>query len=322
SCVFTNQLPYWLHILDRSAILGSWSRFPIQRTQADAMRAPLCVSVGGTVRICGYLAVPLLVLLSVAGVALACVAPAEPTTLVTSLSGESKSGASITVLEGTKVKDQATLEGKNVGKATGKISYAVYKDSSCKELVTKAGESEFKEGKVPASEEKTLEGGKTYYWQAHYGGDSLNAESTSTCGSEGLNVKAATSISTSLSGESKSGESISVLEGSGVKDKATLSGTNSSSATGTVEYKVYKNSECKELAAATEGSLGGGSAESGEEKLTAGAVYYWQANYEGDSLHQASTSACGKEVLTVKAITTLSTSLSGEEHSGGTITVL
>jgi hypothetical protein len=177
-------------------------------------------------RTSGYLAVPLLVFLAVAGVALACVPPAEPTTLTTSLSGESKSGAEITVLEGAKVKDQATLEGKNAAKATGKISYAVYKDSSCKELVTKAGESEFKEGKVPASEEKTLEGGKVYYWQAHYGGDSLDAESTSTCGKEVLTVKAATSLSTSLSGEGKSGESITVLEESKVKDKATLSDTN------------------------------------------------------------------------------------------------
>ena len=265
-------------------------------------------------RTSGYLAVPLLVFLTAAGVALACVAPAEPTTLTTSLSGESKSGAEITVLEGAKVKDQATLEGKNAAKATGKISYAVYKDSSCKELVTKAGESEFKEGKVPASEEKTLEGGKVYYWQAHYGGDSLDAESTSSCGKEVLTVKAATSLSTSLSGEGKSGESITVLEGSKVKDKATLSGTNSGTATGKVKFKVYKDSECKELATeAGEPSVSGGSAESEEKTLTAGAVYYWQATYEGDSLHQASTSTCGKEVLTVKAATSLSTLLGGED---------
>jgi hypothetical protein len=273
-------------------------------------------------RTVAYLAVLLFLLLSVAGVALACVEPAEPTTLTTSLSGESKSGASITVLEGSKVKDQATLEGKNAAKATGKISYAVYKDSSCKELVAKAGESEFKEGKVPASEEKTLEGGKTYYWQAHYGGDSLNAESTSACGAEVLSVKAATSVSTSLSGESKSGAEITVLEGIGVKDKATLSGTNSATATGKVKFKIYKDSECKELAAETEGSLSGGSAESAEQKLAGGIVYYWVASYEGDSLHQSSTGSCGSERLFVKAPTSLSTSLSGEEESGATITVL
>jgi hypothetical protein len=266
-------------------------------------------------RTASYLAAPLLVFLAATSVALACVGPAEPTTLTTSLSGESKSGESITVLEGSKVKDQATLEGENAAEATGKVIYAVYKDSSCKELVTKAGESEFEEGKVPASEEKTLEGGRVYYWQAHYGGDSLDAESTSACGKEVLTVKAATSLSTSLSGESKSGESITVLEGSKVKDQATLSGTNHATATGKVAYKVYSDSECKELAtAAGEVTVSGGEVPASEEKiLTAGAVYYWQASYEGDSLHQSSTSAC-TEKSTVKAATTIATSFAGEKE--------
>jgi hypothetical protein len=288
------------------------------------MIAPVRALLGRAPRTIGCLAVFFLLVLAATGVALACVAPAEPTTLTTSLSGESKSGGSITILEGSKVKDQATLEGKNAGKATGKISYAVYKDSSCKELVTKAGEFEFKEGKVPASEEKTLEGGKVYYWQAHYGGDSLDAESTSSCGSEVLTIKAATSLSTSLAGEAKSGESLTVLEGTGVKDKATLAGTNASSATGSVEYKVYKDSECKELAtsAGTVTVSAGSVPESESKTLEGGKVYYWRASYGGDSLHQASTGTCGKEVLTVKAATVLSTSLSGEAESGETITVL
>jgi hypothetical protein len=246
-----------------------------------------------------------------------------PTTLTTSLSGESKSGEAITVNEGAKVKDQATLSGTNASKATGKVSYAVYKDSSCKELVTKAGEFEFKEGKVPASEEKTLEAGAIYYWQASYGGDSSNEASTSTCGKEVLTVKAATSLATSLSGEGKSGEAITVNEGSKVKDTATLSGTKSSTATGKAKYKVYADKECKELVAeAGEVTVSEGKAPASEEKtLTAGAVYYWQANYEGDSLHQASTSTCGKEVLTVKAATTLTTSLAGEGKEGEEIEV-
>ncbi len=287
------------------------------------MAAPVRALAKQAPRALKCLAIPLLVLLAATATALACVPGAEPTTLSTSLSGESKSGESITVLEGTKVKDQGTLKGENAGKATGKISYAVYKDSLCKELVTKAGELEFKEGKVSASEEKTLEAGRVYYWQAHYGGDSLDAESTSACGKEVLSVKAATSISTSLSGEGKSGESITVAEGAKVKDKATLAGTSSSTATGKVKFKAYKDPECKELAtSAGEPSASGGSAESEEKTLEAGKSYYWQASYEGDSLHSESTSACGKEVLSVKAATSISTSLSGEGKSGESITVL
>jgi hypothetical protein len=111
------------------------------------------------------------------------------TTLTTSLSGEEKSGEKITVEEGAKVKDQATLSGENAGVATGTIKYFVYSDNKCESLVTKAGETAFTEGKVPVSEEKTLEAG-VYYWQAEYSGDSLNSSSKSTCGKEVLTVEA------------------------------------------------------------------------------------------------------------------------------------
>ncbi|HEX6752850.1 MAG TPA: SGNH/GDSL hydrolase family protein [Solirubrobacterales bacterium] len=236
-----------------------------------------------------------------------------PTTLSTSLSGEGKSGEEITVNEGAKVKDQATLSGENAGIATGTIKYFVYSDSKCEKLVTKAGETGFSEGKVPASEEKTLEAGAVYYWQAEYTGDSLNAASKSTCGKEVLTIKAATSLATSLSGEAKSGEEITVDEGAKVKDTATLSGTKSSTATGKAKYKVYSDSKCEKLVTeAGEVTVSEGKVPASEEKtLEAGAVYYWQAEYAGDSLHQASKSTCGKEVLTIKAIVSISTLLTG-----------
>jgi hypothetical protein len=240
--------------------------------------------------------------------------PPAATTLTTSLSGEEKSGEEITVLEGSKVKDQATLSGANVATATGTIKYFVYSDSKCEKLVVKAGETAFTEGKVPASEEKTLEAGAVYYWQAEYTGDSKNAASKSTCGKEILTIKAATSLATSLSGEEKSGEEITVNEGAKVKDTATLSGTKSSTATGKAKYKVYSDSKCEKLVAeAGEVTVAEGKVPVSEEKtLEAGAVYYWQASYEGDSLHQSSKSTCGKEVLTIKAAVTISTMLIGQ----------
>ena len=110
------------------------------------------------------------------------VAPKKASTsLTTSLKGGGKEGAEITVTEGTKVKDTATLSGENASKAGGTVTYKVYSDASCKELVTKAGEVTVKEGKVPDSEEKELEAGAIYYWQAEYSGDSSNEPSTSTC---------------------------------------------------------------------------------------------------------------------------------------------
>src|ERR1700729_2307414 len=246
----------------------------------------------------------------------------ELTTLTTSLSGEGKEGTTITVLEGSKVKDKATLKGKNAATATGKVTYKVYSESECKTLVTTAGEVTVSGESVPASSEEELEGGKTYYWQAHYSGDSKNAESTSEC-DEISTVKAKTSLSTKLSGESKEGEELTVLEGSKVKDKATLSGTKSSSAEGKVIYKFYSDSKCEhEVEKAGEESVSGGSVAASEEKEPeAGKTYYWQATYKGDSLHQESTSICSSEVLKVKAKTTLSTTLSGGGEEGTEITV-
>jgi hypothetical protein len=116
-------------------------------------------------------------------------AAAEPTTLATKLSGEGKEGLELTVLAGAKVKDKATLTGKNAAKATGNVTYRVYSDKECKTLVTVAGEVVVTGEVVPASNEVELEGGKTYFWQAHYGGDANNLESTSPC-NEVLNVKA------------------------------------------------------------------------------------------------------------------------------------
>jgi hypothetical protein len=258
-----------------------------------------------------------------AGSAAACGGGAVSTSLKTSLSGGGKEGEGITVSEGTGVKDQATLSGENAGKAGGTVTYSVYSDKECKTLVTKAGEVTVKEGKVPASEEKKLEAGSVYYWLAVYTGDANNAGSTSTCGKEVLTVMATTSLKTSLSGGGKEGETITVVEGSKVKDQATLSGTKSSTAKGTIKYAVYKDKECKELVTkAGEGEVKEGKALASEEKeLEAGAVYYWKAEYEGDSLHESSTSTCSKEVLTVKATTSLKTSLSGEGKKGEEITV-
>jgi hypothetical protein len=227
---------------------------------------------------------------------------AESTTLSTKLSGESKEGEEITVLEGSKVKDKATLSGKNASKATGKVAYKVYSDKECKTLVTSAGEVTVSGESVPASSEEALEGGKTYYWQAHYGGDSKNAESTSPC-TEILTVKAKTTLSTKLAGESKEAEGLTVQAGSKVKDTATLSGTNSATATGKVLYKVYSDKECTvPVKEAGEVTLESGAKipASTEEELEAGKTYYWQAIYKGDTLHQETTSTCGGEVLNVE----------------------
>jgi hypothetical protein len=229
----------------------------------------------------------------------------ELTALSTKLSGEGKEAEELTVLEGAKVKDKATLTGKNASKATGKVTYKIYSEKECKTLVATAGEVTVTAGSVPASEEKELEAGKTYYWQAHYGGNSENAESTSPC-TEILNVKAKTLLSLKLAGEGSEGEEITISAGSEAEGKATLSGTNSSTAGGKAVYDVYSDNKCEHLVtAAGEVEVGSGKIPaSNKEELEGNTTYYWQVTYKGDGLHQESVSTCGKAVLKVDPVCT------------------
>jgi hypothetical protein len=110
-----------------------------------------------------------------------------------------------------------------------------------------------------------------------------------------------TTTSTLLSGGGKSGGSITVSEGTAVTDQATLGGTNAGSATGTVNYKVYSDNECKvEVADAGTVTVSGGSVPASNPESLAQGTYYWQATYSGDgSLNEGSQSECKSEVETV-----------------------
>ncbi len=258
---------------------------------------------------------------------------AKPTQLSTSLSGGGHSGAVVTVSEGTAVTDGATLSGENASKATGKAVYKVYSDKECADLITEAGEVEVAGGTVPASNAETLPPG-TYYWQASYSGDPSNEASESTCGSEVETVEKAavtpkpkpTRISTSLSGGGRWGATISVSEGTPVSDTATLSGTNTSKATGTVEYSVYSDAKCTKLVTSAGAvSVSGGKVPASNAETLPPGTYYWQVSYSGDANNLGSKSTCCSEIETVlkpkPKPTQISTSLSGGSQSGPKITV-
>jgi hypothetical protein len=108
---------------------------------------------------------------------------ADPTTIVTSLSGGGQTGEAITVPDGTPVSDRATLRGTNAVEASGTVSYSVYSDGACTKLVQGAGSVGVGSGVVGASSALILPEG-TYYWQASYGGDAGNLPSKSACGTE------------------------------------------------------------------------------------------------------------------------------------------
>ncbi|MGO9973861.1 MAG: hypothetical protein ACLP01_13860 [Solirubrobacteraceae bacterium] len=134
----------------------------------------------------------------------------------------------------------------------------------------------------------------------------------------------ATTLSSSLSGGGQSGATISVPGGTAVTDSARLTGTNATTATGTVSHNVYSDPACTTLVTSAGGGTvtGGVLPSSSPQTFRPPGTYYWQASYSGDSANQAATSSCGNEVETVTAApTALGTSLSGGGQSGATISV-
>jgi hypothetical protein len=202
------------------------------------------------------------------------------------------------------VTDIARLSGKNAATATGTVTFTVYGDASCTTVVASAGKVTVGSGKA-VSAAKTLPKPGAYYWQASYSGDSKNLPSETECGSEIEEVLAGpqpTTLSTELEGEGRKGARIAVKEGAGVADTATVAGSASASASGSVAYDIYTDSACTHLleSAGTKSVAAGKAPSSDSKALTAG-TYYWQASYSGDATDDPSTSACGSEVLEVKA---------------------
>jgi hypothetical protein len=224
------------------------------------------------------------------------------TTVTTSLSGAGKSGTSITVPEGSKVQDQATIEGENAGSAGGEIVYDVYSNSRCTVLLRSAGGGSVSGGKAPASTSVVLTPGSTYFWEAEYSGDSKNLPSHSGCTEMvTVNKRTETKVATSLSGAGQSGSSITVPEGSEVQDQATLSGANAGSAGGTIVYRVFADSSCSLLVKeAGGGTVSAGKAPASSKVVLASGTYHWQAEYKGDVNNLPASSGCG-EMLTVAA---------------------
>ena len=223
------------------------------------------------------------------------------------LSVGAESGATISVPETTAVTDTASVSGADASTATGTVTYSVYSDAGCTMAVsTGTAQRITTPGTLPASSSVALSAPGTYYWQASYSGDSVNAASTSTCGSEVETVTGPTSTSTititSLSGDGQSGASVSVPENTAVSDTAILSGTNASTATGTVTYSVYSDFGCTMVVSTgtaenitTPGTLPASSSIA----FSAPGTYYWLAYYSGDSVNTASMSTCGSEIETV-----------------------
>jgi len=134
-----------------------------------------------------------------------------------------------------------------------------------------------------------------------------------------------TTVVNSLSGDGQTGTTISVPLLTEVTDTASLSGTNVSSAGGTVRYTVYSDASCTVMTGSggTVSVTDGTVSTSLPVTLTVEGTYYWQATYSGDKANATSASTCaaGGEVHVTPDSTSLSTLLAGGGQSGTRITV-
>ncbi len=194
---------------------------------------------------------------------------------------------------GSLVHDSATLSGATAN-AGGTVTYTVYSDSACKNVVQGAGTKTVSNRVVPNSDAVSFAAAGTYYWQAAYSGDASNAGSSSICTSEIVTVNAnSPTISTTLS-------ATSVGIGAQVHDTARLSGATAN-AGGTVSYTVYSDTSCSNRfqVAGTKTVTGGQVPDSDAVSFPSAGTYYWQAAYSGDANNNGNTSPCTSEVLTV-----------------------
>jgi hypothetical protein len=210
---------------------------------------------------------------------------------------------------GDPVSDTATVSGGT--NPSGQIVFKLYgpNDPTCSlaPAYTSAPVTVSGDGAYPSGTFDPAASG-TYSWVASYSGDTNNAPVTTACGdpNETVTVAAAsaqpTQISTSLSGGGQTGTDITVPSGTVVTDQATLTGANAGSATGSVEYSIYSDSNCTHEVASSETPITtpGSLPQSSGFGFSSG-TYYWEAAYGGDPSNQASSSACGSEVVTYAA---------------------
>ena len=121
------------------------------------------------------------------------------------------------------------------------MTYSIYSSANCSGLISALGVVTVTNGSAPGSPDWSAVGPTgTVYFVASYSGDANNAPSVSGCAAEAVTVSPnAPTVSTQLS-------LTTVTLGGTVYDAATLAGATTS-AGGTVTYRVYSGATCSGL---------------------------------------------------------------------------
>jgi hypothetical protein len=197
---------------------------------------------------------------------------------------------------GASVHDTATLTNASAD-AGGTVSYAVYSDNACTQLVQALGTKTVTNGVVPNSDTWTPASAGNFWFQATYSGDAANqGPVSSACTSEPITVSPNTpSINTQLVPAGP------VSIGTPIHDTSSLTGATAN-AGGTVSYAVYSDNTCSTLVQAlgTKTVTNGVVPDSDTFTPQAAGNFWFQATYSGDANNTGPvSSACLSEPIAV-----------------------
>jgi hypothetical protein len=216
--------------------------------------------------------------------------------------------------------DSALLNGFVAGGDGGTVTYTVYSDNTCSTSVANGGTVNVDpiSGSVPNSNSLSFNSAGTYYWDAAYSGDLLNAVATSDCSGEPMVVGQASPTLTTAASPSTGTAGVNIAS---LSDTATLSG--GAAPGGSVTFTLYSDASCATAVVGVSGSgTISGSTASYSTSWTPPAVgiYYWIASYVGDANNTGFTTTCGdsnEQVVVGKVGPTLTTQASPTTGTAG-----
>lgn len=207
----------------------------------------------------------------------------------------------------------ATLTGATTA-AAGTLVYTVYSDSDCTTVRTMTSNPStvtVANHVPPLSSALTFSSIGTFYWKAVYNGDTNNNGASSAC-IPFLVAKSDPNLALTIT------SSLTVMKAGGTASGRGTLTLASSTAGGTITYRVFTESTCTTLLTATSNPsvktvTNRSAASSSNITITQAGTVYWQAVYGGDANNNGATSPCTAQsvaksdpTLTVSPTTTSS----------------
>ena len=111
--------------------------------------------------------------------------PLGGTVTCTITNDDTKASPSGTTTQEWTLRDALTISGiRSGGSPAASVTFRLYSDASCATLVGSEQDTTISAGVASTTTGITVDNSGTYYWRAHYSGDSYNNEFTTACGDE------------------------------------------------------------------------------------------------------------------------------------------